>query len=385
MADDLATNNLATNNLVTDNLVAGDLASGDLASDDLAANGMAPGERFVGNSVVGDAYDIVWEKPDVYRIRIPFTNLGQGCTNCYVVHDAGQWLIVDVGAAGACGREKLTCALSQIGVDFSACTLFLTHAHFDHAGLIDDVLPGCVPVVLSAAAFEAHQPGAEDVSHGLFLRRMCAAGALPYDAQKYADADRESITFDAHLRRYTCACAGDVIVVGRLVFQVKDIAGHTADHLALYEPQYGLLFSGDHVLFSTTPSVDTYPGDADGLALYQKHLRMVQDLPLAQAFLGHDDPVSYELSPRVDQIIKHKRDRVRHILHEVRTHPESDAQSIARQAMLHVDTAAWGRKPVMVRYYALLETFAALQHLCATDQVIRTFDDGWCVYRYRVC
>lgn len=122
-------------------------------------------------------------------MRIPFSNLGAGQTNCYMLHDAGEWLVVDLGASGARGRRALAAAFAEAGVDFSACRVFLTHGHFDHAGLLAEAVSARVEAFLSEAAFDLRQPALRAAVHDRFLRRMLAAGASEDDARGYAAAN----------------------------------------------------------------------------------------------------------------------------------------------------------------------------------------------------
>ena len=56
----------------------------------------------------------VCDDPAIYRIRLPFANLGAGEANCHVLHDDGQWLIVDAGAAGLGNARRLQTALRDL-------------------------------------------------------------------------------------------------------------------------------------------------------------------------------------------------------------------------------------------------------------------------------
>ena len=54
--------------------------------------------------------------------------------------------------------------------------------------------------------------------------------------------------------------------------------GHTIDHLCLYDPEYGLLLSGDHVLPSITPHISGVGNGADALHSYIQTLDLVAAL-----------------------------------------------------------------------------------------------------------
>lgn len=86
-------------------------------------------------------YTQVHSDPDVFLVRVPFDNFKLDSTNCYVVIDEGEALIVDTGAPSAEGLAYFRAALKELGVDPQRARFFLTHLHLDHAGLVDELVP----------------------------------------------------------------------------------------------------------------------------------------------------------------------------------------------------------------------------------------------------
>lgn len=327
-----------------------------------------------------DYCERVWENPDVYRVRLPFFNLGAGESNCFVLHDEGEWLIVDTGAPSVAGRRRLVAALCGLEVDFSRCKVFLTHLHFDHAGLLGAAIPRCVAVCMSEAGFSLRTQAGERRAHDVFLRRMMACGASFEDACAYAAGNAEAVRLDADAGRYRFVRDGDVLRVGRRRFRVVDTAGHTIDHQALYDEENGLLFGGDHVLFDVAPSVDACPGATDGLGLYLANLRKMHAMPIRAAFLGHGDTVREGLAARADAIAEKKMRRCLRVFDAVRSGPGATGEALARAALARKDASAWRSLPPLSRYYFLLDAFVCLQHLCATGRVERmpgAVDAAW--------
>ena len=83
----------------------------------------------------------VHQNPDVYKIEVPFENISTSATNCYVVKDGDDALVVDTGAPTDEGAAVLSAALDELAVDRDRAKWFLTHLHMDHAGLVDQVVP----------------------------------------------------------------------------------------------------------------------------------------------------------------------------------------------------------------------------------------------------
>ena len=86
--------------------------------------------------------------------------------------------------------------------------------------------------------------------------------------------------------------------------------GHTLDHLCLYDPEHGILLSGDHVLPSITPHVSGVGNGADALKSYIATLDLVADLPGVQLGLpAHGHPFD-DVPGRVEAIKRHHEERM---------------------------------------------------------------------------
>lgn len=303
--------------------------------------------------------------PDLFRVRLPFFNLGAGVSNCYVLHDRGEWLIVDGGAPGLRNERLLAGTLRYLGVDFGACQVVLTHGHFDHAGALGGVLPASVPLYLSRLTLSLRASGQQRQLQKAFRRQMMLMGASFEDACAYGACNAETVAFPSH-RFATCTVSeGAEISVGDCRFTVLETPGHTADHLCFYEPDRGLLFGGDHVLFSTMPSVDAHPDDTDGLGLYLAQLRRIEKLPFRWALFGHGEPVrdGGALRARIAAIRDRKRERIEAVRAFLKKRETTTGEEVARCALAGKSTASWRSLPPMARYYFMLEALVVLRHL----------------------
>jgi glyoxylase-like metal-dependent hydrolase (beta-lactamase superfamily II) len=79
--------------------------------------------------------------------------------------------------------------------------------------------------------------------------------------------------------------------------EVLHLPGHTAGHICLYEPDSGVLFSGDTLLLDITPNPLLEPDPLDpterrqSLVDYLRTLDRLSELPLARVFPGHGEPI----------------------------------------------------------------------------------------------
>ena len=223
--------------------------------------------------------DKVFSNPDVYCVRVPFVNLGSGESNCYIVRDGGDCLVVDPGAANDVGMRRVRNALFELGVAPGECKVFLTHTHFDHAEAARVLFPEGTCVYVSEVGFEERSPIRAEAARELFVRRMLKMGATLADAEEYSRNDYEPTFLPAGAFDYRFVREGDEVHVGRSVFDVVEVPGHTLDLVCLVGRDGAPSFTGDEVIFGTTPSVDAPFDGEDALALYMEGLGLSGDDP----------------------------------------------------------------------------------------------------------
>lgn len=232
--------------------------------------------------------DKVFSNPDVYCVRVPFVNLGSGESNCYIVRDGGDCLVVDPGAANEVGMRRVRNALFELGVALGECKVFLTHTHFDHAEAARVLFPEGTCVYVSEVGFEERSPIRAEAARELFVRRMLKMGATLADAEEYSRNDYEPTFLPAGAFDYRFVREGDEVHVGRFVFDVVEVPGHTLDLVCLVGRDGAPSFTGDEVIFGTTPSVDAPFDGEDALALYMEGLGLSGDGPQRLALWRSD-------------------------------------------------------------------------------------------------
>lgn len=232
--------------------------------------------------------DKVFSNPDVYCVRVPFVNLGSGESNCYIVRDGGDCLVVDPGAANEVGMRRVRNALFELGVPLGECKVFLTHTHFDHAESTRVLFPEGTCVYVSEVGFEERSPIRAEAARELFVQRMLKMGATLADAEEYSRNDYEPTFLPAGAFDYRFVREGDEVHVGRFAFDVVEVPGHTLDLVCLVGRDGAPSFTGDEVIFGTTPSVDAPFDGEDALALYMEGLGLSGDGPQRLALWRSD-------------------------------------------------------------------------------------------------
>lgn len=251
--------------------------------------------------------DKVFSNPDVYCVRVPFVNLGSGESNCYIVRDGGDCLVVDPGAANEVGMRRVRNALFELGVPLGECKVFLTHTHFDHAESTRVLFPGGTCVYVSEVGFEERGPIRAEAARELFVRRMLKMGATLADAEEYSRNDYEPTFLPAGAFDYRFVREGDEVHVGRFVFDVVEVPGHTLDLVCLVGRDGAPSFTGDEVIFGTTPSVDAPFDGEDALALYMEGLGLSGDGPQRLALWRSDGKRAFGASGMQSERFGEKR------------------------------------------------------------------------------
>ena len=100
--------------------------------------------------------------------------------------------------------------------------------------------------------------------------------------------------------------------------QVIETPGHTKGHLVLLDSAERLLFAGDHVLPTITPSIGFEQApSANPLADFLDSLAKVRNLPDATLLPAHG-PVTESVHARIDELVAHHRARLDHTEEAVR-------------------------------------------------------------------
>ncbi len=330
--------------------------------------------------------------PGVLRTELPIQLPGLGHVNCYVLEDDRGAAIVDPGLPSKDSYRALEQRLRAAGIALRRVhTVIVTHSHPDHFG---------------GAGFVHAQSGAEVVTHAAFRMMWDPTHsddvdfADPIDDALADDTERRHVSrfpwedtpwggpgidvnwkrrlwFHAaktfpQLRRVPSPTkrvqdADRIVLAGREWVAVHT-PGHTADHLCLYDPECGLMLSGDHVLPTITPHIGGLGLGRDALGLFFRSLDKVAEYgpSVRLALPAHGKPFA-DLAGRAHQI---------------------QAHHLARLQLLR-DTSEVLHRPADVMEYSTYlfserargamadsETFAHLEHLRYAGEMVRTSHEG---------
>jgi glyoxylase-like metal-dependent hydrolase (beta-lactamase superfamily II) len=256
--------------------------------------------------------------PGVHRVPLPLPNDALRAVNVYVLETADGLVLIDAGWAIDGARRCLEAGLAEIGGELADIARFLvTHVHRDHYsqatairaefGTRVELGIGERPTIEVLGS-----PGARPLrSQVALLPELGAADLATRIAAAVADHDvdpHQWLPPDAWIE------PGAIALPGGRTLEAVETPGHTAGHLVFHDVAGQLLFAGDHVLPTITPSIGFEPvPTAAPLADFLHSLAVVRSRPDAVLLPAHG-PVTDSAHRRCDELVRHHEDRLAEML-----------------------------------------------------------------------
>jgi glyoxylase-like metal-dependent hydrolase (beta-lactamase superfamily II) len=316
--------------------------------------------------------------PGVHRIPLPLPNDGLRAVNVYVLRDDDGLVLIDSGWAIPEAREALVAGLKELDLGLSDVRRFLiTHIHRDHyqqAVTLRQEMPVRVGLGSGEQASMAvlNEPNRRPLEYQIgALRAMGAAALADMVEAKFRDAEVEELEWalpDEWLTETT-------VPVGTRQLDVVETPGHTRGHVVFHDVDARLLFAGDHVLPTITPSIGFEPVlSPNPLGEFLGSLAKVRARPDAVLLPAHG-PVTESVHARVDELVAH---------HDARLdEPEQALRSGAITAYDVARVLRWTRRQRVVdeldpfnQMLAIAETAAHLELLAAQGRVRVDVSEG---------
>ncbi len=259
----------------------------------------------------------------IHLIRTP-TPFSVGHVNCYLIEDEPLTLI-DSGLKTEEAESALRSGLARLGYVFGDIEqVVITHAHFDHYGLMGTIAAEGDPQVL-AHPLEVHDlqnPAgyASDDERYDRVEKFLVKSGLPLRLL-------ESILFrhpilnqlrDPVVVTHTIE-NGERIALRTMEFLVIHCPGHSAGMVNLLDLSSRTLFSGDNILKHISPvpllNFPRNPSEprAHSLADYLATLQRLKTLSVGAVLPGHGEPIE---NPRdvIEGIMLHHKARKEKVL-----------------------------------------------------------------------
>jgi NADPH2:quinone reductase len=311
----------------------------------------------------------------IHRIPLPLPSDVLKAVNVYVIESDDGLLLVDGGWAIEASRDVLERGLRQLGAGFNDIRRFLvTHVHRDHYSMAAqlgeeygaDVGLGAGEKPTLDLLNDHTRPRSETP----FFASLVSAGAAELAAQWN---EVELAVPSQSVWRYpdTWFEGDHEIPVGRRTLEAVHTPGHTAGHYVFADRSARLMFSGDHVLPTITPSIGfTMPPAPDPLGDFMASLTKVRALPDLVVLPAHG-PVAPSTHARVDELLAHHEHRLTKTLAALADGALS-AFDVAHQLGWTRHERSFDELDLFNRGIAAMETKAHLDLLVARGLVART-------------
>ena len=252
--------------------------------------------------------------PGVYRIPLPLPNDGLRAVNVYAVQVQDGFVVVDAGWSIPSAKDLLAAAMDSLGAGLGDIRRFLvTHAHRDHYsqaivlrrefGTPVSLGLGEKPT-LDVLQEQDRAPLRHQVAHLRLLGAPQIADAVEAWGQKPSDEDTFWESPDDWLTD------GPLALDGGRVLEVVETPGHTRGHVVFHDTAAALLFAGDHVLPTITPSIGFESAvSPDPLGAFLRSLERVRSRPDALLLPAHG-AVAPSVHARVDELVAHHGQRL---------------------------------------------------------------------------
>jgi glyoxylase-like metal-dependent hydrolase (beta-lactamase superfamily II) len=315
--------------------------------------------------------------PDVYRIPLPLPNDGLRAVNVYALTGTDGLVLIDSGWSIPAAKDLLREGLAELGAEFADVKRFLvTHMHRDHYSLAINLRRDFgTRVTLGAeerwSLETTMRPGRATAQEQVSYLRELGAGDI---ADEMAKRQGKIDLTDWELPTDWFTPEEIVVANGRSL-EVVETPGHTRGHVVFYDNPGGLLFAGDHVLPTITPSIGFEPALAtDPLGAFLASLAIVRARPDAMLLPAHG-PVTGSVHDRVDELVEHHRVRLDTMAAAMGWGVDTAAQVAAR--------VTWTRRERTLaeldtfnQFLAVCETGAHLDLLVSQGRATRELRDG---------
>ena len=244
---------------------------------------------------------------------------GLKAINVYVLQSDDGVTLIDGGWAIPVARELLDKCLRSIGSGFGDIKRFLvTHIHRDHFTLATvlgheygaDVALGLPE---KPGLDLLHAAGRGEFSGGNpFAGVLRSAGAAEVAAAWELGRRVEDLPDPVDWAYPDTWLDGDIDRSRSAAARIDAVhtPGHTPGHYVFADRADGLLFAGDHVLPTITPSIGfVVPPEPDPLGHFMASLTKVRGLPDLQILPAHG-PVAPSSHTRVDELLAHHEHRL---------------------------------------------------------------------------
>jgi len=323
-----------------------------------------------------------WAEPGGHEVadgvfRVPLQMPGDGlhAVNVYVLTTGEGLALIDGGWHTPTALDELQSALADVGQDVAQIRdVYVTHVHRDHYTLAVEL----------RRRFGARVHLGRDESAGLH-QLLEIASNVPVtslaELRRSGDPELagviEAMTaaeeFDVdHWEKPDVWLEPGEYAVGCRLLEAVHTPGHTKGHLVYHDVEQGLLFAGDHLLPTISPSIGFELGDWDlPLAKYLSSLERILQRPDARLLPAHGAP-GPSAHARATELLEHHDARLAETRQALDRCGCATASAVARMLKWTRRRRAYDELDDFNRMIATCETIAHLDVLVARGEAYVT-------------
>lgn len=233
-------------------------------------------------------------------------NLGNRIVNNWIYPISQGYVLIDTGYETGYSRLKEKLVSNHINIK-DICYIFLTHAHDDHAGFLNDILNDCpdLQVIASYKSLKTLYKGQNSFDGGCTsilaltfcnIMKIIGKGAHKFPPLNPCFENRFYLLSDHNREDLGKKLDGTII----------DTPGHTSDSISLYLDN-GVLFCGDAAM-NGVPSLNRITIWTENMNDYHSSWQTIIDLKPTMIYPGHGKSFRYaDLVRNIDKIRTRKQ------------------------------------------------------------------------------
>jgi glyoxylase-like metal-dependent hydrolase (beta-lactamase superfamily II) len=332
-----------------------------------------------------------WAEPGGHEVadgvfRVPLQMPGDGlhAVNVYAVETGEGLALIDGGWHTPTALGELQSALAGVGHDVGQIhDVYVTHIHRDHYTLAVELrrrfgarvhlgreestglhqlleIASNVPMTSLAELRRSGDPQLARV-----IEAMTAAEEFDADRWEKPDVWLEPGEY----------------AIGRRLLEAVHTPGHTKGHLVYHDVEEGLLFAGDHLLPTISPSIGFELGDWDlPLAKYLASLERILERPDARLMPAHGAP-GPSAHARATELLEHHEVRLAEARQALDRCGSATASTVARMLTWTRRGRAYEELDDFNRMIATCESIAHLDVLVARREAHVSPDPHGALFR----
>lgn len=320
---------------------------------------------------------------NIFLAEIPLKGNPLKSINIYIIKTDEGNIIVDTGFNTEEILDLTKGFIKDLDLDLNKTSLFLTHLHSDHTGLVNFYDDLGVKIYMGEVDGKLHRDFMDRYGkHWPKIESFGHMQGLDIDELKIEDhpgfkyRPREPF-------KYTAVNPKDHIKLGDFDFEIIDLSGHTPGMVGLYDKNKSILFCGDHILGKITPNIQFWGFDVgDSLGTYLKNLEVVRDLNIKHLFSSHRFLID-DVSQRVDDLKAHHKERLDEAIKAI-SEKDCTVRDVTKALQWDISAKNWDEFPKSQKWFAAGEAHSHLEHLRAQGIADFYKDDNGVLYYYLI-